>query len=146
VLPILHLNGYKIANPTVLARISPQELESLLCGYGYAPIFVEGDGPHLMHQKMASALDEAFARVRAIQREARGGELAKRPVLPMIVLRSPKGWTGPKTVDGLKTEGFWRSHQVPFSDMNKPGRLWSSASRSATSLKARRFASTRRCA
>jgi xylulose-5-phosphate/fructose-6-phosphate phosphoketolase len=123
VLPILHLNGYKIANPTVLARISPRELESLLQGYGYSPIFVEGDDPHLMHQTMAAALDKAFADIRAIQQETRGGEAVKRRVWPMIVLKSPKGWTGPKTVDGLKAEGSWRSHQVPFSDMNKPGRL-----------------------
>ena len=123
VLPILHLNGYKIANPTVLARISSEELDSLLRGYGHSPIFVEGSDPEVMHQKMAAALDEAFARIRAIQEAARKGGSAERPLWPMIVLRTPKGWTGPKTVDGLKTEGFWRSHQVPFSDMTKVGRL-----------------------
>ncbi len=123
VLPILHLNGYKIANPTVLARISAKELADLLQGYGYAPIFVEGDEPRAMHQKMAAALDEAFGRIREIQGEARGAKHVERPIWPMIVLRSPKGWTGPKTVDGLKTEGSWRSHQVPFSDMKKPGHL-----------------------
>jgi xylulose-5-phosphate/fructose-6-phosphate phosphoketolase len=123
VLPILHLNGYKIANPTVLARIGRRELEALLVGYGYAPLFVEGSEPEAMHQAMASALDEAFARISTIQAAARGGESQNRPDWPMIVLRSPKGWTGPKTVDGLKTEGFWRSHQVPFSDMTKPGHL-----------------------
>ncbi|MCZ8546229.1 phosphoketolase family protein [Mesorhizobium qingshengii] len=123
VLPILHLNGYKIANPTVLARIPPEELEALLRGYGYAPLFVEGDEPQTMHQKMAGALEEAFARIKAIQSAARGDGQAQRPQWPMIVLRSPKGWTGPKTVDGLKAEGFWRSHQVPFSDMTKPGHL-----------------------
>jgi xylulose-5-phosphate/fructose-6-phosphate phosphoketolase len=120
VLPILHLNGYKIANPTILARISPTELDHLLRGYGYSPIFVEGDDPQIMHQKMAAALDEACTRIQAIQEAARDGGLSERALWPMIVLRSPKGWTGPKTVDGLKSEGFWRSHQVPFSDMSKP--------------------------
>ncbi|MFA6153889.1 phosphoketolase [Mesorhizobium sp.] len=123
VLPILHLNGFKIANPTVLARISPQELESLLRGYGYDPIFVEGDDPEPMHQKMAAAMDAAFDRIKHIQQEAREAGVTERPRWPMIVLRSPKGWTGPKTVDGLKSEGSWRSHQVPFSDMTKPGHL-----------------------
>lgn len=115
VLPILHLNGYKIAGPTVLARIPHEELASLLRGYGHVPIFVEGDEPAAMHQRMAAALDEAIARIHAIQREARSAQPGSRPCWPMIVLRSPKGWTGPKTVDGLKTEGFWRSHQVPFT-------------------------------
>ena len=123
VLPILHLNGYKIANPTVLSRIPPSELEALLRGYGYAPLFVEGEEPEAMHQAMAAALDEAFAGIAAIQRAAREGGTTERPRWPMIVLRSPKGWTGPKTVDGLKSEGFWRSHQVPFADMAKPGHL-----------------------
>ncbi|MBB3773370.1 xylulose-5-phosphate/fructose-6-phosphate phosphoketolase [Angulomicrobium tetraedrale] len=123
VLPILHLNGYKIANPTVLARISPEELKSLLQGYGYDPIFVEGEDPDPMHHAMAGALDEAFARIAAIQKAAREEGETERPRWPMIVLRSPKGWTGPKTVDGKKTEGFWRSHQVPFSDMSKPEHL-----------------------
>lgn len=123
VLPILHLNGYKIANPTVLSRIPPSELEALLRGYGYAPLFVEGEEPEAMHQAMAAALDEAFAGIAAIQKAARGGGTTERPRWPMIVLRSPKGWTGPKTVDGLKSEGFWRSHQVPFADMAKPGHL-----------------------
>ncbi|MGP2493728.1 phosphoketolase family protein [Mesorhizobium sp. PUT5] len=122
VLPILHLNGYKIANPTVLARIAPAELEALLTGYGYRPIMVEGDEPHDMHAKMAAALDEAFAGIRSIQRKARENGDTERPVWPMIVLRAPKGWTGPKTVDGLKAEGFWRSHQVPFT-MEKPEHL-----------------------
>ncbi|MBN8907024.1 MAG: phosphoketolase family protein, partial [Rhodospirillales bacterium] len=119
VLPILHLNGYKIANPTILARIPHQELDSLLRGYGYAPIYVEGHEPAAMHQAMAAAMDQAFDGIRAVQAAARGGQRA-RPAWPMIVLRSPKGWTGPKTVDGLKTEGYWRSHQVPFGDMDKP--------------------------
>ena len=123
VLPILHLNGWKIANPTILARMTGTELRSLLQGYGHNPIFVEGDDPHAMHQAMAAAMDVAFADIRAIQREARDGHRLERPSWPMIVLRSPKGWTGPKMVDGLKTEGTWRSHQVPFADMGKPGRL-----------------------
>ena len=117
VLPILHLNGFKIANPTVLARIPHEELESLFVGYGYKPYFVEGDNPALMHQLMARTLDTALDEIAAIQREARNGGPAKRPRWPMIVLRSPKGWTGPKTVDGEKTEGSWRSHQVPFSEL-----------------------------
>nr|WP_236841980.1 phosphoketolase family protein [Bosea sp. PAMC 26642] len=123
VLPILHLNGYKIANPTVLSRIPADELAALLRGYGNAPLFVEGDEPEAMHQAMAAALDEAFAAIAAIQKAARQDGVTERPRWPMIVLRSPKGWTGPKTVDGLKSEGFWRSHQVPFSDMSKPEHL-----------------------
>ncbi len=125
VLPILHLNGYKIANPTVLARLSHEELESLFIGYGYTPYFVEGSDPDVMHPLMAATLDNAIAEIKAIQSEARAtaGGLAqiKRPRWPMIILRTPKGWTGPKQVDGLKTEGFWRSHQVPLADMaSKP--------------------------
>jgi xylulose-5-phosphate/fructose-6-phosphate phosphoketolase len=123
VLPVLHLNGYKIANPTVLARISHAELEALFRGYGWAPIFVEGNEPEPMHQAMAAALDEAFTEISAIQQKARQRGHAARPIWPMIVLRSPKGWTGPKSVDGLKTEGFWRSHQVPFGNLEKPGHL-----------------------
>jgi xylulose-5-phosphate/fructose-6-phosphate phosphoketolase len=123
VLPILHLNGWKIANPTVLARITPEELTSLLQGYGHAPIFVEGDDPTLMHQAMAAALDQATSEIAAIQRAAREGGATARPRWPMIVLRSPKGWTGPKFVDGKKTEGTWRSHQVPIADMSNPGHL-----------------------
>ena len=120
VLPILHLNGYKIANPTVLARIPQAELESLLVGYGYKPHFVEGDDPDTMHQAMAATLDTVIGEIKAIQRNAREGRETARPAWPMIVLRSPKGWTGPKVIDGLKTEGSWRSHQVPMSDMDKP--------------------------
>jgi len=123
VLPILHLNGYKIANPTVLARISSEELHSLFEGYGYAPIFVEGDDHFEMHRKMAVALEAAFSSITKIQRQARHQIRPERPRWPMIVLRSPKGWSGPTTVDGQKTEGSWRSHQVPFSDMKKPGHL-----------------------
>jgi xylulose-5-phosphate/fructose-6-phosphate phosphoketolase len=118
VLPILHLNGYKIANPTVLARISRQELEQLLRGYGHRPYFVEGDDPETMHQLMAATLDQAIEEIRQIQAEARTrGAAARRPAWPMIVLKTPKGWTGPKEVDGLPAEGTWRSHQVPFSEM-----------------------------
>lgn len=116
VLPILHLNGYKIANPTVLARIPHDELESLLRGYGYRPITVAGDDPPRVHQQLARALDEAFDEIAAIQLAARTGGNIKRPVWPMIVLRTPKGWTGPKVVDGKKVEGTWRSHQVPLAD------------------------------
>ncbi|MCO5064056.1 MAG: phosphoketolase family protein [Rhizobiaceae bacterium] len=117
VLPILHLNGYKIANPTVLARMSDDELRHLFSGYGYEPFFVEGHEPEPMHRAMAATLETAFARIRDIQARARNAEWnGERPVWPMIVLRSPKGWTGPKVVDGLKVEGFWRSHQVPVSN------------------------------
>jgi len=118
VLPILHLNGYKISNPAVLARIPREELESLLVGYGYKPHFVEGADPAIVHQEMAATLDTVLDEIAAIQREARkAGKVASRPRWPMIVLVTPKGWTGPKEVDGKKAEGSWRSHQVPFSDM-----------------------------
>jgi len=120
VLPILHLNGYKIANPAVLARISHSELECLFVGYGYKPIFVEGEEPEVMHELMAAAVDQALDEIRDIQQRARHGGETIRPRWPMIVLRSPKGWTGPKVVDGKKSEGNWRSHQVPFSDMDNP--------------------------
>lgn len=124
VLPILQLNGYKIANPTILARMSHEELESLFVGYGYKPYFVEGSAPEAMHQLMAATMDAALADIKAIQQEARSNGVTQRPMWPMIVLRSPKGWTGPKEVDGLKTEGYWRSHQVPFSELaTKPGHL-----------------------
>ena len=121
VLPILHLNGYKIANPTVLARMKPEELESLFIGYGYKPYFVEGSDPEVMHQIMAGTIDVAIAEIKNIQQSARTNGFTKRPQWPMIILRSPKGWTGPKEVDGKKTEDYWRSHQVPFAEMaNKP--------------------------
>ncbi|MGZ8809966.1 MAG: phosphoketolase family protein [Thermoanaerobaculia bacterium] len=124
VLPILHLNGYKIANPTVLARISREEIESLFVGYGYKPYFVEGDDPPVMHQLMASALDAAFDDIRAIQKNARENGFTARPMWPVIILRTPKGWTGPKEVDGQQTEGSWRSHQVPFAELaKKPAHL-----------------------
>ncbi|HET9356139.1 MAG TPA: phosphoketolase family protein [Sphingomicrobium sp.] len=116
VLPILHLNGYKIANPTILARMEPDTLRKLFEGYGYDPIFVEGSQPFDMHRKMAAALDRAFDQIRQIQGQARLGITAPPPPWPMIVLRSPKGWTGPRWVDGKKVEGFWRSHQVPISN------------------------------
>ena len=116
VLPILHLNGYKIANPTILARIPEKDLRSLLEGYGYAPRFVAGHDPSVMHQRMADCLDECIDEIALIQHTARAGGGAELPRWPMIVLRTPKGWTGPKTVDGLKTEGSFRSHQVPIAD------------------------------
>jgi xylulose-5-phosphate/fructose-6-phosphate phosphoketolase len=116
VLPVLHLNGYKIANPTVLARISERELRALLEGYGYAPRFVEGSEPEAMHQLMAATLDEAATEIAAIQERARGGDDG-RPSWPMIVLRTPKGWTGPQVVDGLPAEGSFRSHQVPLANL-----------------------------
>jgi len=119
VLPILHLNGYKIANPTVLARMPGDELRDLLVGYGYKPYFVEGDQPEAMHQLMASTLDTVFDEIASIQTTSRKNGFTARPAWPMIVLRSPKGWTGPKTVDGKQTEGSWRSHQVPFADLAK---------------------------
>ncbi len=117
VLPILHLNGYKIANPTILARISHDELEQLFFGYGYTPLFVEGDDPLEMHPKMAATVDAALAQIRTIQANARAGKNDERPRWPLIVLRTPKGWTCPKTIDGLPAEGSWRSHQVPMGEM-----------------------------
>jgi xylulose-5-phosphate/fructose-6-phosphate phosphoketolase len=120
VLPILHLNGYKIANPTILARIPREQLENLFLGYGYKPHFVEGDDPAAMHELMAATLDAVLEEIASIQKVARAGEDIVCPQWPMIILRSPKGWTGPKTVDGLKTEGYWRAHQVPIPDMATP--------------------------
>jgi len=123
VLPILHLNGYKIAGPTVLARIPRHELEAHFRGYGYTPYFVEGDDPTGMHQLMAAALDTAVAEIQRIQKEARTNGFETRPSWPMIILRSPKGWTGPKEVDGKQSEGSYRSHQVPMGDMSHPGHV-----------------------
>ncbi len=124
VLPILNLNGYKIANPTILARISHEELEALFVGYGYTPYFVEGSEPQEMHQRMAATLDRAIGDIRAAQKAARDSGTASRPRWPMIVLRSPKGWTGPKEINGHKVEGSWRSHQVPFGDVrNNPANM-----------------------
>jgi xylulose-5-phosphate/fructose-6-phosphate phosphoketolase len=119
VVPILHLNGYKIANPTVLARIPQEELEDLFVGYGYRPLFVEGDDPPKVHRRMAAVLDEVMDEVARIQRDARSDGEVARPRWPMIVLRTPKGWTGPKSVDGLPTEGSFRSHQVPVADVRE---------------------------
>ncbi|HKX32523.1 MAG TPA: phosphoketolase family protein [Blastocatellia bacterium] len=123
VLPILHLNGYKIANATVLARIPDDELDALLRGYGYRPYLVEGDDPKRVHQQMAATLDEVLTEIRRIQQEARSRGLKQRQVWPMIVLRTPKGWTGPKVVDGKPMENTFRSHQVPMSDMSHPEHL-----------------------
>jgi xylulose-5-phosphate/fructose-6-phosphate phosphoketolase len=116
VLPILHLNGYKIANPTVLARVTPAEVRDLFRGYGYTPYLVEGSDPAAMHQAFAATLDRCLDEIADIQRRARGEGGSERPRWPMIVLRSPKGWTGPKEVDGHQVEGTWRSHQVPFAN------------------------------
>jgi xylulose-5-phosphate/fructose-6-phosphate phosphoketolase len=123
VLPILHLNGYKIANPAILARISQKQLESLFIGYGYKPYFVEGSDPEVVHQSMAQTLEAALAEIRKIQEKARNNGGTTYPAWPMIVLRTPKGWTAPKEVDGHKVEGFWRAHQVPFQIHEKPGHL-----------------------
>jgi xylulose-5-phosphate/fructose-6-phosphate phosphoketolase len=119
ILPILHLNGYKIANPTVLARISQDELESLFRGYGYKPHFLEGDDPIGMHQKMAAVLDTILAEIQTIQKRAREEDNIERPRWPMLILRTPKGWTGPKIVDGKPVEGTWRAHQVPVDGLRK---------------------------
>jgi xylulose-5-phosphate/fructose-6-phosphate phosphoketolase len=119
VLPILHLNGYKINNPTLLSRISPEELRDLFKGYGWKPYFVEGDDPHLMHQKMAATMEDCVLEIRRIQKEARTSGTPYRANWPMIVLRTPKGWTGPKDVDGHKVEGFWRAHQVPLAGVHE---------------------------
>jgi xylulose-5-phosphate/fructose-6-phosphate phosphoketolase len=124
VLPILHLNGYKIANPTVLARIPEAELVSLLEGYGHRVRIVGGDDPSEVHQQLAAALDASVQEIQAIQRHAREQDDATRPRWPMIVLRTPKGWTGPKTVDGVQVEGTWRAHQVPLAEVRtNPGHL-----------------------
>jgi xylulose-5-phosphate/fructose-6-phosphate phosphoketolase len=124
VLPILHLNGYKISGPTVLARIPHEELESLFRGYGYTPYFVEGDDPHEMHQLMAATLDTVVAEIKRIQKDARTNGFIKRPRWPMIILRSQKGWTGPKVVDGKPVEGTFRAHQVPVEEFaTKPENL-----------------------
>jgi xylulose-5-phosphate/fructose-6-phosphate phosphoketolase len=123
VLPILHLNGYKIANPCFLARIPKDELTKLLQGYGYAPHFVEGHEPEAMHQEMAQTLDRVVADIQQIWRDAREGGNRRRPIWPMIVLRTPKGWTCPREIDGKLCEGYWRSHQVPMGDMDQLGHV-----------------------
>src|SRR5260221_11202771 len=117
VLPILHLNGYKIANPTILARISDDELTDLFAGYGWDAYLVAGDDPAVVHQQLAATFDHVLAEIRAIQQRAREGGDRARPRWPMIVVRTPKGWTGPKEVDGLPVEGTWRAHQVPLSEV-----------------------------
>ncbi|MGH9376159.1 MAG: phosphoketolase family protein, partial [Terriglobia bacterium] len=116
VLPVLHLNGYKINNPTVLGRMSDGDLRALFTGYGYKPYFVEGDDPPKVHQQMAATLDAVVEEIGRIQQEARGGREAELPMWPMIILRTPKGWTGPKVVDGLPVEGTYRAHQVPLAE------------------------------
>lgn len=124
VLPILHLNGYKIANPTILARISESELRDLFVGYGYKPYLVEGDDPEQVHQEMAATLDRVFTEIHEIQFRARNAETTNRPRWPMIILRTPKGWSCPAELDGLKLEGYWRAHQVPFAQLaEKPEHL-----------------------
>src|ERR1700758_1841993 len=119
VLPILHLNGYKIANPCILARISHEELDQLFRGYGYTPYFVEGHEPRAMHQAMADALDGIVEEIQRIKADARANGFRGRPRWPMIVLRTPKGWTCPKEIDGRRTEDYWRSHQVPMGEMHE---------------------------
>ena len=124
VLPILHLNGYKIANPTILARITTEELCDLFRGYGWTPHVVEGHEPELMHQQMAQTVEACILQIRSIQQDARSSGIPERPRWPMIILRSPKGWTCPKEVDGHRVEGFWRAHQVPVLDVkNNPEHL-----------------------
>jgi xylulose-5-phosphate/fructose-6-phosphate phosphoketolase len=124
VLPVLHLNGYKINNPTLLARISHEELEALFVGYGYSPCFVEGSDPQSMHQAMAATLEHCVVEIRKVQEQARGSGKAFRPRWPMVILRSPKGWTAPREIDGHYLEGFWRAHQVPITDIaTNPGHL-----------------------
>src|SRR5579863_2752112 len=140
VIPILHLNGYKIAGPTVLARIPREELVSLLTGYGYRPYFIEGHEPELMHQAMAETLETIVEEIRAIQKAARENGFHQRPVWPMIVMITPKGWTGPKVVDGVQVEGTFRAHQVPLTELgSKPGHIrileqWMKRDRKSTRL------------
>src|SRR5262249_18237700 len=124
VLPILHLNGYKINNPTLLARISHEEVENLFRGYGWTPYFVEGSDPDTMHQAMAATVDHCISEIRKSQQEARTSGVARRVRWPMIVLRTPKGWAAPLEVGGHRLEGSWRAHQVPMADVKKnPERL-----------------------
>src|SRR6185437_9158375 len=119
VLPILHLNGYKIANPTISARITPEELHSLFVGFGWSPILVEGDDPWLMHQKMAAAVESCVDQIRSIQEQARRNRKPDRPRWPMIILRTPKGWSAPEELNGHKLEGSWRAHQIPIPDVSE---------------------------
>ena len=145
VLPVLHLNGYKIANPTVLARIPQDELRALLEGYGHAPVFVEGDEPEAVHRALAEALDGCLDEIARIQARARDGA-PERPRWPMIVLRTPKGWTGPKEVDGQPAEGTFRSHQVPLAERRRGPRAPARCSRSGCARTGRRSCSTSRAA
>jgi len=119
VLPILHLNGYKISGPTVQGRTSDEDLRALYVGRGYKPYFVEGDNPEVVHQLLAGTLDDCYAEIRAIQQEARQSGFKKQPIWPMIVLRTPKGWTCPKEVDGIPIEGTFRAHQVPLATVRE---------------------------
>src|SRR4029077_17739023 len=124
VIPILHLNGYKIAGPTVLARLGRDELVDLLQGYGYKPHFVEGNDPAVLHPLMAGVLESVIAEIREIQRDARTNGFSERRPWPMVVMRTPKGWTGPKVVDGVEIEGTFRAHQVPLSELaTKPDHI-----------------------
>src|SRR5204862_2391579 len=118
-LPLLHPNGYKLANPCLLARISHEEVDNLFRGYGYTPYFVEGDDPEKMHELMAATLDTIMDQIRRIKAEAGLNGFTKRPLWPMIVMRTPKGWTCPKEIDGRRTEGYWRAHQVPMAEMHE---------------------------
>jgi xylulose-5-phosphate/fructose-6-phosphate phosphoketolase len=145
VLPILHLNGYKIANPTVLARIPHAELESLMRGYGYEPFTLEGDDPLVMHQQAAAVFDKIFDRIAEIQKSARAAKgPIERPAWPMLILRTPKGWTGPKFVDGKPVEGTWRAHQVPLSENFREARASAPCSMSGCAATSPRNSSTRR--
>ena len=138
-LPILHFNGYKIANPTILARIEHDELEQLLRGYGWTPYFVEGDDPIVMHQEMAEALDSVFTTdSRDSTSMPASKQILTRPRWPMIVLRTPKGWTGPKEVDGVQIEGTFHAHQVPLSDPAQTSRTSEATSEVADKLSSRR--------
>ena len=138
VLPILHLNGYKISGPTVEARTSDEELRELYKGRGYKPYFVEGDDPPYMHQEFARVLDQCYAEIREIQNDARSQGFKKRPCWPMIVLRTPKGWTGPKEVDGVPIEGTFRAHQVPLANVRENPQASRAARSVAQELQARR--------
>ena len=144
VLPILSLNGYKINNPTLLARIPHEELESLLRGCGWTPYFVEGSDPDSMHQAMAATLDHCVEAIRGAQAEARRTGVAARPRWPMIVLRTPKGWTAPAELDGHKLEGSWRAHQVPIADVKDGSRRGSRCSSAGCGATSPRSSSTRR--
>ena len=144
VLPILHLNGYKIANPTVLARIPHAELEELMRGYGYEPFTLEGDDPAVMHQQAAAIFDTIFDRIAAIQKAAREEGTTERPAWPMLIMRTPKGWTGPKFVDGKPVENTWRAHQVPLDEVAREARASAATGRVDAQLQARRIVRRKR--